>query len=68
MIRSRFWRAPGPRLLNTDGCFNEPGHKKLMLVAHRQGQPRAIVYAEYAQDMRDGVPLLSVGRYFRRLP
>lgn len=49
-----------------DSCFDEQGHNKLMLPVRSRQQTRALVYIEYTQDKRDGVPMISVGRYFRR--
>lgn len=51
---------------NTNGCFDEFGHNKLLLPALHGGLISALVYIEYTPDTRDGVPMLSVGRYFRK--
>lgn len=51
---------------NGNGCFDEFGHNKLMLPVQRNGDTIALVFVEYTPDKRDGVPMLSVGRYFRK--
>lgn len=51
---------------NHNGCFDEQGHNKLMLPVLQRGQVEALVYVEYTPDPRDGVPMVSVGRYFKR--
>lgn len=51
---------------NANGCFDEFGHNKLMLPVFDRGVITAFVYIEYSPDMRDGVPMISVGRYFRK--
>lgn len=51
---------------NTNGCFDEFGHNKLLLPVLRGGLISALVYIEYTPDKRDGVPMISVGRYFRK--
>ena len=49
-----------------DGCFNEPGHNKLLLPAAGKGSAvQALVYIEYASDRLRGFPMLSVGRYYQ---
>ncbi|MBI5315648.1 MAG: hypothetical protein HZB34_06735 [Nitrospirae bacterium] len=50
---------------NANGCFDEFGHNKLLLPVLRGGVISALVYIEYSPDTRDGVPMISVGRYFR---
>lgn len=47
-----------------DGCFNEPGHNKLMLPIGTDSVT-ALVYVEYTPDAKRGFPMLSVGRYYR---
>ncbi|NOS82111.1 MAG: hypothetical protein HOP32_11085 [Nitrospira sp.] len=51
---------------NTNGCFDEFGHNKLLLPVLHGGVISALVYIEYSPDTRDGVPMISVGRYFIR--
>ena len=51
---------------NANGCFDEFGHNKLLLPVFDRGLIAALVYIEYSPDKRDGVPMISVGRYFRR--
>jgi hypothetical protein len=51
---------------NANGCFDEFGHNKLLLPVLHGGAVSAFVYIEYSPDTRDGVPMISVGRYFRR--
>jgi hypothetical protein len=51
---------------NANGCFDEFGHNKLLLPAFHDGLISALVYVEYTPDKLDGVPMLSVGRYFRK--
>jgi hypothetical protein len=51
---------------NANGCFDEFGHNKLLLPVLHGGAIAAFVYIEYSPDTRDGVPMISVGRYFRR--
>lgn len=51
---------------DTNGCFDEFGHNKMLLPVLRVGLISALVYIEYSPDPRDGVPMISVGRYFRR--
>jgi len=51
---------------NTNGCFDEFGHNKLLLPVLHGGLISALVYIEYTPDPRDGVPMISVGRYFRK--
>lgn len=51
---------------NADGCFDEFGHNKMMLPIVAGDQVRAFVFVEYTYDKFDGVPMLSVGRYFRK--
>jgi hypothetical protein len=50
---------------NANGCFDEFGHNKLLLPVLRGDLISAFVYIEYSPDTRDGVPMISVGRYFR---
>lgn len=50
---------------NANGCFDEFGHNKLLLPVLHGGLIAALVYIEYSPDRRDGVPMISVGRYFR---
>ncbi len=50
---------------NANGCFDEFGHNKLLLPVLHSGLISALVYIEYSPDTRDGVPTISVGRYFR---
>lgn len=49
---------------NRDGCFNEPGHNKMMLPIGSDNVT-ALVYIEYTSDFLRGFPMLSVGRYYR---
>jgi hypothetical protein len=51
---------------NANGCFDEFGHNKLLLPVLHGGAVSAFVYIEYSPDKRDGVPMISVGRYFRK--
>jgi hypothetical protein len=51
---------------NANGCFDEFGHNKLMLPVVRDDAVVAFLFLEYTTDELDGVPMLSVGRYFRR--
>ena len=51
---------------NANGCFDEFGHNKLLLPVLHGGAVSALVYIEYSPDKRDGVPMISVGRYFRK--
>ncbi len=51
---------------NANGCFDEFGHNKLLLPVLQGGVISALVYIEYSPDKRDGVPMISVGRYFRK--
>lgn len=51
---------------NGNGCFDEFGHNKLMLPVQRDGNTIALVFVEYTPDNLDGVPMLSVGRYFQK--
>lgn len=51
---------------NGNGCFDEPGHNKLMLPVLEAGRVVALPYVEYTPDPKDGVPMLSVGSYFLR--
>ena len=51
---------------NVNGCFDEFGHNKLLLPVLQGGLISALVYIEYTPDKRDGVPMLSVGRYYRK--
>jgi hypothetical protein len=51
---------------NANGCFDEFGHNKLLLPVLHHGLISALVYIEYTPDPRDGVPMISVGRYFRK--
>lgn len=51
---------------NANGCFDEFGHNKLLLPVLHGGVISALVYIEYSPDTRDGMPMISVGRYFRR--
>lgn len=50
---------------NANGCFDEFGHNKMLLPVLRGGLISALVYIEDSPDPRDGVPMISVGRYFR---
>jgi hypothetical protein len=51
---------------NANGCFDEHGHNKLLLpVAGDAEAITAFVYIEYSPDENDGVPMISVGRYYR---
>jgi hypothetical protein len=50
---------------NANGCFDEFGHNKLLLPVLRGGAISALVFIEYSPDTRDGMPMISVGRYFR---
>jgi hypothetical protein len=47
------------------GCFDEFGHNKLLLPVLHGGAVSAFVFIEYSPDTRDGVPMISVGRYFK---
>jgi hypothetical protein len=51
---------------NANGCFDEFGHNKLLLPVIDGGLISAFVYIEYSPDKRDGVPMISVGRYYRK--
>ncbi|MGH7183772.1 MAG: hypothetical protein ACREJN_17600 [Nitrospiraceae bacterium] len=51
---------------NTNGCFDEFGHNKLLLPVLHSDLISALVYIEYTPDKRDGVPMISVGRYYRK--
>jgi hypothetical protein len=51
---------------NANGCFDEFGHNKLLLPVFHGDLISAFVYIEYNPDTRDGVPMISVGRYFRK--
>jgi hypothetical protein len=51
---------------NANGCFDEFGHNKLLLPVFRSDLISAFVYIEYNPDTRDGVPMISVGRYYRK--
>ena len=51
---------------NPNGCFDEFGHNNLLLPVHHGGAVSGFVYIEYSPDKRDGVPMISVGRYFRK--
>jgi hypothetical protein len=51
---------------NANGCFDEFGHNKLLLPVLHGDVLSAFVYIEYSPDKRDGVPMISVGRYFRK--
>lgn len=53
---------------NGNGCFDEPGHNKLMLPVLDGERVVAMPYVEYTPDRRDGVPMLSVGYYYLRPP
>ena len=51
---------------NGNGCFDEPGHNKLMLPVVVDSRITDLVYIEYTPDNRrlgDRVPMLSVGSY-----
>jgi hypothetical protein len=50
---------------NANGCFDEFGHNKLLLPVFYGDLISAFVYIEYNPDTRDGVPMISVGRYYR---
>jgi len=51
---------------NANGCFDEFGHNKLLLPVFRSDLISGFVYIEYNPDTRDGVPMISVGRYYRK--
>jgi len=51
---------------NANGCFDEFGHNKLLLPVFHSDLISAFVYIEYNPDPRDGVPMISVGRYYRK--
>ena len=51
---------------NANGCFDEFGHNKLLLPVFRSDLISGFVYIEYTPDKFDGVPMISVGRYFRK--
>lgn len=51
---------------NGNGCFDEFGHNKMLLPVFRNGEIAALVYVEYSPDKRDGMPMISVGRYFKK--
>ncbi len=51
---------------NANGCFDEFGHNKLLLPVLHGNLISAFVYIEYNPDSQDGVPMMSVGRYFRK--
>lgn len=50
---------------NANGCFDEFGHNKLMLPVLKNDLIQAFVFVEYTHDKLDGVPMISVGRYYR---
>jgi hypothetical protein len=51
---------------NMNGCFDEPGHNKLLLpVSDDNAFARAFVYIEYTPNYKSGFPMISVGRYYR---
>jgi hypothetical protein len=51
---------------NRDGCFNEPGHNKMMLpIPDENGGVQALIYIEYTSDFLRKFPMMSVGRYYR---
>lgn len=49
---------------NANGCFDEPGHTKLLLPASVRDIIDGFVYIEYSADVLDGIPMISVGRYY----
>lgn len=53
---------------NADGCFDEFGHNKILMPVVKNNAITAFVFVEYTPDNLDGIPMLSVGRYFRRAP
>lgn len=61
----RFFNHEYGHDFNANGCFDEFGHNKLMLPVVQNNSIVAFVFAEYTHDKQDGVPMLSVGRYFR---
>lgn len=51
---------------NMNGCFDEFGHNKLLLpIGGEANAIRAFVYIEYSPDKFDGVPMISIGRYYK---
>lgn len=64
--RLRFFNHEYGHDFNANGCFDEFGHNKIMLPVLQDNAVAAFVFVEYTHDKFDGVPMLSVGRYFRR--
>jgi hypothetical protein len=64
--RLRYFQHEYGHDFNANGCFDDLGHNKMMLPVLRNGLVSAFVYVEYTHDKKDGVPMLSVGRYERR--
>jgi hypothetical protein len=51
---------------NNNGCFDELGHNRMLLpIPDNEKNVRAMVYIEYSPEPNDGIPMLSVGRYYR---
>jgi len=65
--RLRYFNHEYGHDFNANGCFDEFGHNKLMLPVLREDVVVAFVFVEYTHDKLDGVPMLSVGRYFRQM-
>ena len=63
--RLRYYNHEYGHDFNANGCFDEFGHNKLMLPILRNSAVIAFLFIEYTPDKLDGVPMLSVGRYFR---
>ena len=63
--RLRFFNHEYGHDFNANGCFDEFGHNKIMLPILHNRDVIAFVFIEYTPDKLDGVPMLSVGHYFR---
>ena len=63
--RLRFFNHEYGHDFNANGCFDEFGHNKLMLPVLSDKSIKAFVFLEYTYDKFDGVPMISVGRYYR---
>jgi len=64
--RLRFFNHEYGHDFNANGCFDEFGHNKIMLPILKDSDIAAFVFVEYTHDKLDGIPMLSVGRYFRK--
>jgi hypothetical protein len=62
----RFFNHEYGHDFNANGCFDDFGHNKMMLPIVSNNLISAFVFVEYTYDKKDGVPMLSVGRYFRK--